>query len=65
MVYPDIFPRVLGDNVYWFVKEFKEAISESQVKKADEVKTLQKFLGLEAKSIVGTTTLTLIRCWRL
>ena len=37
-----VFPEVL--------KDFKEAISESQVKKADEVKTLQKYLGAEAKS---------------
>ena len=35
------------------MKEFKEATSESQVKKADEVKTLQKYLGPEAKSKCG------------
>ena len=50
VAFPDIFPGQLGDNIYRFVKEFKEAISESQVKKADEVKTLQKYLGAEAKS---------------
>ena len=35
------------------MKDFKEAISESQVKKADKVKTLQKYLGAEAKSKCG------------
>ena len=39
----------MGDNVYKFVKEFKEAVVESQVKKSDQVKTLQKYLGGEAK----------------
>ena len=53
VVFPDVFPGQLGDNVYRFMKEFKEVILESQVKKADEVKTLQKYLGVEAKSKCG------------
>ena len=53
VVFPDVFPGQLGDNVYLFVKEFKDAISESQVQKANEVKTLQKYLDAEAKSKCG------------
>ena len=50
VIFPEVFTGELGNNIYWFVKDFKEAISESQVKKVDEVKTLQKYLGGEAKS---------------
>ena len=53
VVFPDIFSGNLGDNVYKFIKDFKEAISESQVKKSDQVKTLQKYLGREAKKRCG------------
>ena len=49
----DIFYGILGDNVYKFVKEFKESITESQVKNLDQVKTLQKYLGGEAKKRCG------------
>ena len=53
VVYPHAFHGILGDNVYKFVKEFKEAVVESQVKKLDNVKTLQKYLGGEAKERCG------------
>ena len=49
VVFPEIFTGQPGDNVYQFVKDFKEAISESQVKRVDKVKTLQKYLGGEAR----------------
>jgi len=49
VVYPDIFHGVLGDNVYRFMKQFKDAVVESQVKRSDQVKTLQRYLGGEAK----------------
>ena len=46
-VYPDPFHGILGDNVYKFVKELKEAVIESQVKRSDQGKTLQKYLAGE------------------
>ena len=53
IVYPDIFHGVLGDNIYKFEKKFKEAVFKSQVMKSDQVKTLQKYLGGEAKERCG------------
>ena len=41
VVFPEIFTGQPGDNVYQFEKDFKEAISESQVKRVDEVKTAE------------------------
>ena len=43
VVYPHTFHGILGDNVYKFVKEFKEAVVEIQVKKSDQVKTPEIF----------------------
>ena len=53
VVYPDAFQGILGDNVYKFVKEFKAAVVESQVMRSDQVKTLQRYLGGEAKERCG------------
>jgi len=51
--YPDIFGGSLGENVFKFVKEFREAIVSDQVRKADEVKTLLKHLKGDAKACLG------------
>ena len=51
--YPDAFSGALGENVYKFVKEFNDAIQSDQIRKADEVKTLMKYLKGSAKSTIG------------
>ena len=51
--YPDPFSGALGENVYKFVKEFKDAIQSDQVRKADEVKMLMKCLKGTAKATIG------------
>ena len=51
--YPDSFGGSLGENVFKFIKEFKEAIVSDHVRKADEVKTLLKHLTGDAKKTVG------------
>ena len=53
VVFPAVFKGDLGDNVYKFVADFKEAVTEAQIKKSDQVKTLQKYLGGEAKKRCG------------
>ena len=58
VVFPEIFAGQPGDNVYQFLKDFKEAVSESQVKRVDKVKTLQKYLGGKAGIITLILTLT-------
>ena len=47
--YPDPFSGALGENVFKFVKEFKDAIQSDQIRKADEVRTLMKYLKGNAK----------------
>ena len=42
--YPDSFGGGLGENVFRFIKDFKDAIQSDHVRKADEVKTLIKHL---------------------
>ena len=51
--YPEVFSGNLGENIYKFIKEFKEAISSDQIRKADEVKTLMKYLKGDAKFTIG------------
>jgi len=51
--YPDCFSGALGENVFKFVKEFKEALDSDQVRTADEVKTLIKCLKGDAKATIG------------
>ena len=53
VVYPDPFKGHFGENVYKFKDEIVAAITDSQVKKADQVKTLIKYLKGDAKSRVG------------
>ena len=53
VVFPAVFRGDLGDNVYKFVEEIKSAIIDSQIKKSDQVKTLIKYLGGEAKKRCG------------
>ena len=53
VVFPSVFKGELGENVFKFVEEIKNAIIDSQVKKSDQVKTLLKYLGGEAKKRCG------------
>ena len=53
IVYPKPFKGAPGEDVYKFVREFKEAIAADQVRTKDEVKTLIKYLKGEAKETVG------------
>ena len=57
--YPEPFTGSLGENVYKFVKAFKDAIESDQIRKADEVKTLMKYLKGNAKSTIGEHHLSL------
>ena len=51
--YPECFNGRLGENVFRFIKEFKEAIVADQVRTADQVKTLTKYLKGDAKASIG------------
>ena len=42
--YPDLFGGSLGENVFRFIKEFREAIEADHIRTADQVKTLLKYL---------------------
>ena len=53
VVYPEPFKGAPGEDVYKFVKEFKEAIAADHVRTNDEVKTLLKYLKEGAKKTVG------------
>lgn len=53
VVYPDPFTGIMGENVYKFCKEIKEAIEADQVRTADQVKTFRKYLKGDAKLNVG------------
>ena len=53
VVFPAVFKGELGENVFKFVEEIKDAITDAQVKKSDQVKTLIKYLGGEAKKRCG------------
>ena len=51
--YPEPFSGMLGENVFKFVKEFEDAIAADHIRKADEVKTLIKYLKGSAKASIG------------
>ena len=51
--YPEAFTGSLGENIFKFIKEFKEAIASDHVRKADQVKTLIKCLKGNAKLTIG------------
>ena len=51
--YPEPFGGSLGENVFRFIKEFKDALAGDQVRKADEVKYLIKYLKGNAKTSLG------------
>ena len=53
VVYPDPFKGLFGENVFKFRDDIKAAIRDSQVKKADQVKTLLKYLRGDARLRVG------------
>ena len=51
--YPDSFGGKMGEDVFKFIKEFKEAVIADHVRKADEIKTLIKYLKGDAKASIG------------
>ena len=53
VVYPPKFTGKETEDVYSFIKEFRQAIASDHVKKADEVKKLKLFLDGRAKDLVG------------
>ena len=53
IVYPPAFSGNTGENVFKFVKEFKDAIDADQIRKSDQVKTLLKHIKGSAKLTVG------------
>ena len=53
VVFPEPFKGNYGENVFKFKDDIVNAIRDSQVKKADEVKTLLKYLRGDAKVRVG------------
>ena len=53
IVFPEPFKGLYGENVFKFKEEITAAIRDSQTKKADEVRTLLKYLKGDAKSRVG------------
>ena len=57
--YPSPFTGSLGENVFKFLKEFKDAIASDQIRKADEVKMLVKYLKGDAKMTIGENHISL------
>ena len=53
VVFPEPFRGVMGENVFKFKKEIISAIKDTQVKKADQVRTLLKYLKGDARARVG------------
>ena len=53
IVYPKPFSGKSGENVFKFVKDFKDAIAADQVREVDKVKKLMLLLKDDAKKAVG------------
>ena len=53
VVFPEPFKGAFGENIFKFKKEIIAAIKDTQVKKADQVRTLTKYLRGDAKARVG------------
>ena len=53
IVYPKPFSGETGENIFKFVKDFKDAIDADQVREVDKVKKLIALLKGEAKTAVG------------
>ena len=53
VVFPAAFSGKASENVYHFRKDFVEAIIANQVREADKVKTLRRYLVGEAKQKIG------------
>ena len=53
VVFPEPFKGNYGENVFKFKEEITAAIRDSQVKKADQVRTLLKYLKGDARNKVG------------
>ena len=53
VVYPTPFEGKVGENVYKFVENIRDAIEADQVRTTDQVKTLRKYLRGKAKVTVG------------
>ena len=53
VVYPSTFEGKIGDNVYKFVEDMRDAIEADQIRTSDQVKTLRKHLKSNARVTVG------------
>ena len=53
VVFPTAFSGKAGEKIYRFRKDFAEAIIANQVREADKVKTLRRYLAGEAKQKIG------------
>ena len=53
VVFPEPFKGIMGENIFKFKREIMSAIKDTQVKKADQVRTLVKYLRGDAKARVG------------
>ena len=53
VVFPEPFKGDLGENIFKFKREIVSAIKDTQVKKADQVRTLLKYLKGDARNRVG------------
>ena len=51
--YPKKFCGNKGEDVFKFIKDFKDALSADRVRKADEIKVLLKYLDGKAKTSIG------------
>ena len=63
--YPDVFNGKLGENIHKFKSKFKNALEANHVRASDEVETLLKYLGGDAKAAVGKNTPSLEEAFRL
>ena len=53
IVYPKAFSGKSGENVFKFIKDFKDALAADQVREVDKVKKLMLLLKDDAKRAVG------------
>ena len=53
LVYPKAFSGANDENIFKFVKEFKDTIEADQVREVDKVKILMSLLTNAAKKAIG------------
>ena len=59
--YPEPFHGLWGENVFKFVKEITDAIKSDQIRKADKVRILMKYLKGNAKQTIGEHHISLTK----